>query len=106
MFAAIIRRRPSGGRGRSTAALPPRAPAAATESSSEAKLSSSVSARDLITVSVSGGASGNSSSTNYTSSRGSVLSSDELGVPLQIIDDEEKPEKLEHAKHLARLAGQ
>jgi hypothetical protein len=33
------------------------------------------------------------------------LSSDELGVPLQIIDDE-KPEKLEHAKHLAWLANE
>jgi hypothetical protein len=53
-------------------------------------------------ASVSGSTSGNSSSTNYTSSRGSALSSSELGVPLQFIGFEEKPKKLERAKHLAK----
>jgi hypothetical protein len=83
-------------------ALPPRVPAAASES--EAKLWSSVAARDVM-VSVayacstaSGSTTGTFSSTAYTSSRGTVLSS-----RFQFTDDEEeKAKRRERTMHLVK----
>lgn len=89
-------------------ALPPCAPAAASETS-EAKLSyssSSIAAQALIMVSVSGStsSSGTSSLTTYTSSRDSALSSElgDLASQLQYTDDEEKVKRRQCTRHLVR----